>query len=191
MLFKRGVVPSEQVVVVDSEGASGEVADVVGDDIAGGVVLVGGQLCRMSVVAKKGVGGLHDTSAAHPDAVVGCMGADGGMGVLDGGVGEDDAALLGGVLPLVGIAFHDDALPHLPVACIGERAATHHQRTARTHDDARRVNHFQSASYGQRCKTVNHNVLVHLSGKIPCLGRRNNIGGGTISVSIFSDGRRG
>ena len=49
-----GIVPGEQVVVVDGEGASGEVADIVGDDIAGGVVFICEELSGTSVVVEQG-----------------------------------------------------------------------------------------------------------------------------------------
>ena len=134
---EMGIVPGEQVVVVDGEGASGEVADIVGNDVAGGVVFICEELDAAAVVSEKGVGGLHDAAGLVPEGG-GCRpaGADGIAGVLDGGVGEDDSALLGGILPRVDIPLHDDALPHLPVTRVGECPAVHYQCTARTHDDA-------------------------------------------------------
>ena len=176
MLHEGAIVGGEKVGTVNAEGAVVEVADVV-NSIADAVpVLVKGHLYAAAVVAEQGVGGLDDAAGMFVHSVgVRAAGGDGVAGVLHRRVVQDDAPLPLCVLGQTGVALHDDALPHLALAGVGQRAAIHDQLPARTDDEAGRVNYFQGASYGQRCKTVNHNVLVHLSGKIPRLGRRNNI----------------
>ena len=90
------------------------------------------------VVAQSAAGALDDAAAGEPLVPVEA-GLYGAVGVLDGGpVAEDDGALVGGVLVLGAVAHHLDALPHLPGAGAGQRAAVHDELAPGTDDEAGR-----------------------------------------------------
>ena len=135
MLQERGAIGSEEVVVVHGEGAAGEAGGVVGD-VAAVVVLILKELGRTAVVAEGGVGGLDDAAGMFVHSVgVRAAGADGVAGVLHCRVVQDDAPLPLCVLGQAAVALHDDALPHLALAGVGQRAAIHDQLPAGTDDD--------------------------------------------------------
>ena len=142
-------------------------ADIVGDDIAGGVVLICEELGGTAVVAEQCVGGLDDAACANPDGGIGGVGGDGVAGVLHRRIVQDDAALPLCVLGQTGVALHDDALPQLPVACIGERTAVHHQRTARMHDDAGATRYVQRVGDGECGKRVYDDIRVNVFLLVP------------------------
>ena len=124
------------------------------------MVLILKELGRTAVVAEQRVGGLDDAVCANPDGGIGGVGGDGIAGVLHRRVVQDDAPLPLCVLRQAGVALHDDALPHLAIAGIGERAAIHDQLPAGADDEAAAARYVQRIGDSEGGERVNDEVSI-------------------------------